>query len=451
MLKMEKSPLSLLDKLDKLVNELNSSNSNKDKESKLREYRNDEEIKRILFYTYNPFYQFNITSKNCIKNRSKLPVLVQVGYTLFDLLDDLRLQNISGHEAISRVNGFVSLNPEHEELIYRVIDKDLKTRTGDKLINKAIPNLIPTFEVALAEKYEPGMVDFPQRSIILHEFLIKRAGWYVSRKLDGVRCIIVVDEDGDVESYSRQGKRFETLSIIEQEIKKIGLTHVVFDGEICMVDENGNESFQGVMKEIRKKDHTMENAMFKVFDCLSLTEFTTGVGDTPLQGRLLHLLAFLDSEDTPHVSVLEQELVRDEEHFQEWVSRASDEGWEGVMIRKNVGYEGKRTKNLLKVKTFHDEEYVVTGVESNMIRHIVDGVDVEEEMLSRIMIEHKGNVVGVGSGFTMEQRRDFHRDPSLIVGKTVTIQYFEESQNQDGEFSLRFPVIKHIYENDRDV
>ena len=27
----------------------------------------------------------------------------------------------------------------------------------------------------------------------------------------------------------------------------------VLDGEICMVDDDGNEDFQGIMKQIRKK------------------------------------------------------------------------------------------------------------------------------------------------------------------------------------------------------
>jgi ATP-dependent DNA ligase len=31
----------------------------------------------------------------------------------------------------------------------------------------------------------------------------------------------------------------------------------------------------------------------------------------------------------------------------------------GVMLRKDVGYEGKRSKNLLKVKKFFDAEYTV--------------------------------------------------------------------------------------------
>ena len=438
----------MLNRLQELVDNLNTTNSNKDKENTLRKYRNDEEIKRILYFTYNPFYQFYVTSKNCIKNKNLCTP--KVG-TLFDLLDDLRYRRITGHDAISTINGFILQNPHYEELIYRIIDKDLKTRTGEKLINKAIPNLIPSFKVALAQRYKPEYIEFPKRNVVTHTFAKKPTSWYVSRKLDGCRCIIIVDEDGDVESYSRQGKRFDTLGVVEQEIKSIGLTNVVFDGEICMIDEDGDESFQDVMKEIRKKNHTIQNAMFKVFDCLSLTEFTLGAGETPLQSRLIHLLAFLDSEDTPHVSILEQEIVRDEEHFQEWVDRASQEGWEGVMLRKNIGYEGKRTKNLLKVKSFYDDEYVVTGTESGTIRHIVDGVEVEEVMLSRITIEYKGNIVGIGSGFSMDQRRDFHQNPKLIIGKTITVQYFSESVNQSGEYSLRFPTIKHIWDGIRDV
>ncbi len=70
--------------------------------------------------------------------------------------------------------------------------------------------------------------------------------------------------------------------------------------------------------------------------------------------------------------------------------------------------------------------------------------------LSNIVILHKGNKVGVGSGFSIDQRKEFYKDHSKILGKTVTVQYFEESQNKDGEWSLRFPVLKHIYEGERD-
>jgi len=48
----------------------------------------------------------------------------------------------------------------------------------------------------------------------------KKDVWYVSRKLDGVRCIIVVDEKGKAKSFSRSGKQFHTLSEVENEIKE---------------------------------------------------------------------------------------------------------------------------------------------------------------------------------------------------------------------------------------
>jgi hypothetical protein len=37
-----------------------------------------------------------------------------------------------------------------------------------------------------------------------------------------------------------------------------------------------------------------------------------------------------------------------------------------------------------------------------------------------------------------------------IVGKTITVQYFEETTNDKGGISLRFPTVKHIYEGVRD-
>jgi DNA ligase-1 len=98
----------------------------------------------------------------------------------------------------------------------------------------------------------------------------------------------------------------------------------------------------------------------------------------------------------------------------------------------------------------HDAEYKVIGAVNGDIRIIENGVEKTINCLSNIVIEHKGNKVGVGSGFTLEQRKEYYKDHSMIIGKTVTVQYFEESQNKQGEYSLRFPVLKHVYNGQRD-
>ena len=70
-------------------------------------------------------------------------------------------------------------------------------------------------------------------------------------------------------------------------------------------------------------------------------------------------------------------------------------------------------------------------------------------MLSGVLIEHKGFDVRVGSGFTIDQRKEIFKDPSLILNKTITVQYFEETKNQEGGVSLRFPVVKVIHGEQR--
>ena len=63
----------------------------------------------------------------------------------------------------------------------------------------------------------------------------------------------------------------------------------------------------------------------------------------------------------------------------------------------------------------------------------------------------QGNLVKVGSGWSQDERITYYNDPQSLIGKTITVQYFEESQNKAGEWSLRFPVKKFVYEDGRKV
>ena len=435
-MKMNKS--TDLKRIQDFVTRLKSTNSTNDKIDIIKEYGEDQVIKEVLKYTYSPFKQYHVTSKNCKKNSD----LIKYGYTnLFCLLRDLNSRLLTGHEAISYVNGYVEANKKYEDLIYCVVDKNLKTRTGADLINKAIPKCVPTFKVALANSYDKqkGKVNFDTQT------------WFASHKLDGVRCLAIVDENGTCNFFSRQGKTFDTLDTLKNEIEGLNLRNIVFDGEVCVVDENGAEDFQGIMKEIKRKDHTIENPKYKIFDYLMLEEFDTQVSKRSLSDRLgkFNMVYNTFNEQLNCIDLLEQWKVESEEHFQELAELATKNNWEGLILRKDCEYKGKRSNDLLKVKKFFDEEYVVKSIETSTHRIIVNGLEVEEEMLSNVVIEHKGCDVGVGSGFDQSERRKYFKNPELIIGKTITVQYFEETLNQDGCHSLRFPVVKHVYDGVR--
>ena len=431
-----------MQELRQFVNQMQATSSSLDKVEILK--KQSIFIKLILRHTYDPYKQYHVTSKTCKKN-SDLSNPNNIHDTIFDLLDDLTNRKYTGHDAIAMVNSFAAQNPGYEDLIYNIIDKDLEIRAGAKVLNKAIPGLIPEFNVALAKEYD-GKCDWNDE-------------WYASRKLDGVRCLAVVDDKGKCTLYSRMGKEFTTLDKVKHAIESTGIMDTVFDGEICLLDENGDEDFQSVMKQLRRKDHQIKNPTFMIFDMIHKLNFEGGKSTTPLSDRLRHLRTWLEptidrytTEDCkigPNtLRYLDQIVVTDGRHFDMWGQMATDNNWEGFMLRKNVGYEGKRSKNLLKVKKFFDAEYEVLGFDVDQHEVVRDGKSVSMTMLSQVWIEHKNHIVKVGSGFSQEQRLEY-MDGS-IVGKLITVQYFEETNNDKGGISLRFPTVKHIYENERD-
>jgi DNA ligase-1 len=426
-----------LNYLQSFLNEMNESSSGNHKIATIRKYANSEFLKKVFYYTYNPFKKYGVHTK-VLKKNSHLIAPSNLYSDLFQLLDDLAENNLTGHAAIQAVNSFVNELPtDLQKLVHYILDRDLRMGASITSILKVHPNIIPTFKVALAHPYSPTRVDFVKEE------------WYGSRKLDGVRCICR-KEGNTVTFYSRNGKEFETLGRIAEDIKKLP-GNFILDGEVCMVDQNGKEDFQGIMKEIRRKDHTIQNPKFLVFDCLTIEEFDNHKGYKELADRLQRpIMTAIQNGNFDTLTIVEQIRINTENEFTEMAKDAEINGYEGIMVRKNTGYEGTRSHNLLKVKKFHDAEYTVLECVNGTIRWTENGQQVEKECLSSIIIEHKGYRVSVGSGFSKEQREYYLNRHNELVGKTVTIQYFEESQNQMGGYSLRFPVVKHIYTNGRD-
>lgn len=416
----------------------NATNSNSDKLEVLKTYTQYESVCKALNYTYDTYKQYGVTSANCKKNSDLMGHPNTYG-SLFTLLDDLNNRVCTGHTAIANVNRFVHENFTYKDLIFNIIDRNLKTRSTASMINKVKPGLIPTFDVALAKAFD----EKTQKKVIWED------RWFVSRKLDGVRCLTVIDANGEPKFFSRQGKEFLTLDNLKTDIKALGLKNTVLDGEVCIVDDNGDEDFAGIIKEIKRKDHTIATPFYWMFDMLDMQDFNSKTSEVTFGQRIadLRMWSYLFN-NSKFIGVLEQKIGNDQV-FSEMMAESKAGGWEGLMLRKDSTYKGKRSNEILKVKQMFDDEYIVVDLENDVHRVIVDGSEVEEEMLKNVIIEHKGNRVHVGSGFSHEQRRHYFANPNEILGKQITVQYFEESQSKSGEYSLRFPVIKAVYDGVR--
>ena len=360
--------------------------------------------------------------------------------SIISVLNALASQQYTGHAAIKLVNTFIEDNKEHQDLIYKIIDRNLKCGISADSINKIYPNLIPEFKCALANKLDAST----EKKVNLYNYLI-------SVKLDGLRLLTFISKDF-CKFYSRSGKEFLTLDNLKKNLLPYFSNRserYVIDGELCIL-ENGKEVFNSILKEAGKKDHTIKNPFYKIFDILTENEFFENVVSPKLSDRIYRGKQILETGKSNYFDILEQIPFTDQS-FKELKERSKQEGWEGLILRNNVPYKSGRSNDLLKYKLFQDAEYTVVDVTISDKLMLQDGKMVKCNTIGALIIEHKGNRVQVGSGLSDEQRLLWYNNPSLIIGKQITVKYFEESTAENGEYSLRFPVLKAVYEKERDI
>jgi len=331
------------------------------------------ECHSILKKIYDPAERFNISSKSLIEymqnkprgyfdsDPTKLPKRLQnapVYETIESLLDALSERRISGHVARFAVARFMHTNctkPIHKELMYKILCKNLKIGMNVQRIKKVCGvDSIATFSVALGRTLNMHKIDslFASNKEDSNK-------WFASRKLDGVRCLIMAYGD-DVRAYSRSGKSFVTLTKIIECVKEIIRKHkkllrgrlwnkgLVLDGELCVISEGADgqfrETFTDAMAVISTAGQQMEDPKYCVFDCLTKDEFERRVGGRTFEERLEFMKKLIENPigKEERVGLLDQVEVNNAEHLQNLISQGSSAGWEGLILRKNVGYEGKR-------------------------------------------------------------------------------------------------------------
>ena len=409
-------------------------------------------IDQIVADAMDPSITYGVTSKD-------IPVAVDGAYTLTEeaytefraILIRLKHRDLTGNSALEAIGEYVGkFTAISREFLLQVLDRDLKMGISWKTWRAEVLGISEKFEVALAQHLENAKGVNPVDGT-----------YYASRKCDGVRCVAIVDVDaGTVEFRSRQNKEFTTLENLKPSVLRFCSTlsgKWVLDGELCKVNENGDEDFQSMMKEIRRKNYMIEDCCYQVFDILTYDEFCEGKSKDILADRFVRLadLAFtyaVHPHDRCYVKPLKQERLFSQDDFERWEGYVEKGNWEGFMLRKDVPYQSGRTKDLLKVKKFEDFEVRVDSIEIGKMSTALPGQgNVEYEGVTALHITYEGNDVKVGAGLSREQRIAWLNDPSLIVGKVITVKYFERTVNQQGKVSLRFPTLKVVHGDVRDT
>jgi DNA ligase-1 len=249
---------------------------------------------------------------------------------------------------------------------------------------------------------------------------------YSQPKLDGIRCIVT--KDG---MFSRNGKEIISAPHIRESLDKF-FTHnpdLILDGELY-ADKFANDfnTIVSLVKKTKPTAHDLKqsakNIEYHVYDIPSV--------DETFDGRL-EALNELVQYFPKCVKLVETHIVKNEDEVTEWYENYVERGYEGQMLRTDGVYENKRSKNLLKHKSFIDEEYTILDiVEGEGNRSGTAGYFVFETKDGK---RFKSNVKG-----TWEETAGMLKNKKKLIGKEATVKYF----NLTPDGIPRFPYVINI-------
>ena len=427
--------------LQDICNELIKTSHVATKQAILKCYAKHTLWLETLQYLLNPANKSGISTVKI--HKEVFPSGVSVPTTLQELYRYLGENNTGRDRDIEVVQKFIyQQHDEFHDFLHALLTKTLRRGVDISTVNSVYgSDFIPVVSVMLAQNLfdKVGNVD---RLVEQH---IDGRSFSITLKLDGFRCLAIKHND-KVTLLSRNGKQIEGLTEIERDLLSHPLQDFVLDGELLldnweyMVTPN-TDAYKDVSKVVRKKGEKTGVHLW-AFDIVGYDVFKNQGNGLPYKVRREILNRNFDSTLYHTIKVLPQiaSTVSNLITVGDWLQRVMDAKQEGLMLNLNdASYSFGRTRDLLKVKLMNDVDLTVIGAE--------EGTGRLEGTLGALICEYKGNTVKVGSGFDDLHRRQIWANLNTTVGKTVCVQYFEETEDAQGNKSLRFPVFLKFVEH----
>ena len=255
-------------------------------------------------------------------------------------------------------------------------------------------------------------------------------------KLDGIRCIVT--KDG---MFSRNGKSIISAPHIRRSLNYVFDCYpdLILDGELY-ADKFAND-FNKIVSLVKKTKPT-EDDLFESQRNIQYWIYDIPSENTNFGERCYALDELFDAElesFEKHCVLVETDICNSEDEVMGLYEEYVEHGFEGQILRTNGKYENKRSKFLLKHKSFIDEEFTILDiVEGDGNRTGTAGYFVfENENGDRF----KSNVKG-----TWEETAEMLKNKKKLIGKEATIKYFNRTPAGIPRFGYVINIDRNSYE-----
>jgi DNA ligase 1 len=282
----------------------------------------------------------------------------------------------------------------------------------DNHYNEVLTEERSFYEPMLAKKYED------------HRELLFSVPTFISVKIDGMRSIHYNNHH-----QSRGGKPILT-------VPHLCVGNIVLDGELY--NHRYKYEFNGLMSLLKKQKpsdadlvKSAKDAEYWVYD------FPNHPG--VFSERYAALANWITNVNTnPSIKLVEAIQIYNYDELDVIHSQNLLDGWEGSIIRLDLGgYEGKRTKQLLKYKSWCDDEFEVVD--------IVEGQGNKSGLTGYVTLKlPDGRTFNSNMKGTFEYSKSVLDNKHLYIGGMATVVY----QNLSEYGIPRIPYIKELNRTD---
>jgi DNA ligase-1 len=265
--------------------------------------------------------------------------------------------------------------------------------------NKQLDKRYSTERGGASKEYQPMLA----QSYDKHKGKVKFP-CYAQPKLDGMRCIAICESD-TVTLMSRGGKEITTMKHIKEELLKFMEDGEVWDGELYSHELN----FQQAVSLIKREQPDSIKIKYNVYDVVADGSFKARFLDNGIE----------NIDKCKHICMVTTGICKSHNEVIAFHNDFVRMGYEGAILRHSecLYKEGARSYDLLKVKQFFDGEF-----------EIVDVVPSDRSPTH-------GNFVCLMTGTTTtftatpegthETKEQYLRDRESLIGKFLTVRYFE--------------------------
>lgn len=414
---------------------LNEIEATKGKEKVALMQSNMSDTLKIAFrYAYSPKLVFGIKDFSIPESTGDYPLTALALEVALQLIIDSNTPTESVPHVLSK------FNPDNQEVIARIIRKDLRIGASASSFNKAVGEQYvyqhPYNRCSSLSEKSAKKIKFPCIS------QVKSDGKFADLMIEPVAPVHDGLEQPRVRFCNRDGV---TMPILPQstldkltEVTNNYSQGFAISGELLYLDEEGKVLPRAIGNGILNSDEIDENrVLFRVWDA-RLVDYD---GDK-YDGRLDFLAWLVDGlSKVMNIEITPTIICQNWDDIGAHYKECRLAGEEGTIV-KNTDFQFKdgTSPECIKLKAIIEGEVIVTGVTEGDKKWAGVGV-------GALVVESSCGMMKCScAGLTDKQRIDYYNNPELIVGKVIRVLYNgvvqREGEEQMALYLPRFDEVR---------